>query len=71
MLHNDDKNDFDYVILTIMSLTPLNETDAELRTKEAHQTGVALLLVTHKEAGGTVSGSVRIERIIVTIEPAE
>src|SRR3954447_14438517 len=49
LLHNDDKNDFDFVIDTIVALTPLNEPDASNRTKEAHQTGVALLLVTHKE----------------------
>src|SRR5687768_17173560 len=49
LLHNDDKNDFDFVIDTIVALTPLNEQDASKRTLEAHQSGVALLLTTHKE----------------------
>src|SRR4051812_20553528 len=49
LLHNDDKNEFDYVIGTITQLTSLNEQDAELRAVEAHKTGVALLLATHKE----------------------
>ena len=71
MLHNDDKNDFDYVILTIMSLTPLNETDAELRTKEAHQTGVALLLTTHKERAELYKDQFESKRLTVTIEPGE
>jgi len=49
LLHNDDKNEMGYVILTVMELTTLNEQDAKLRTLEAHETGVALLLTTHKE----------------------
>src|SRR3978361_934878 len=49
LLHNDDKNDFLHVIGTIVELTPLNAEDAKERTEEAHRTGVALLLVTHKE----------------------
>ena len=49
LLHNDDTNDMVYVIGTITQLTSLNEQDAELRATEAHKTGVALLLATHKE----------------------
>src|SRR5689334_6837560 len=49
LLHNDDKNDVGYVVDTIMQLTSLNKQDAELRTKEADKTGLALLLTTHKE----------------------
>ena len=48
LLHNDDKNDLGHVVNTIMELTTLKEQDAKLRTKEAHETGVALLLTTHK-----------------------
>ena len=47
LLHNDDKNDIAHVVHTIMELTTLKEQDAKLRTKEAHETGVALLLTTH------------------------
>ena len=45
LLHNDDKNEMGFVVGTIVELTPLNRQDAELRTKEADETGVALLLV--------------------------
>src|SRR5690554_4680793 len=48
LLHNDDKNDVLHVVSTIMELTPLNSEEAKQRMKEAHHTGVALLLVTHK-----------------------
>src|SRR5438067_906192 len=49
LLHNDDRNDFDFVIHTIVELTPLKQEEAVLRTLEAHKENVALLLVTHKE----------------------
>src|SRR6478736_3326948 len=49
LLHNDDKNEMMFVVTTIVELTTLNEQDAKQRTVEAHQTGVALLVVTHKE----------------------
>ena len=49
LLHNDDKNDVQHVIGTVVELTPLNKQEALARTTEAHKTGVSLLLVTHKE----------------------
>src|SRR5688572_1593693 len=49
LLHNDDVNDVEHVVHTIVALTPLNIEDAVVRTLEAHETGVALLLTTHKE----------------------
>jgi ATP-dependent Clp protease adaptor protein ClpS len=71
LLHNDDKNSFDYVISTIMELTPLNEQDAELRTREADDTGVALLLVTHKERAELYKEQFESKGLTVSIEPAE
>ena len=44
LLHNDDVNDMQHVIDTLLELTPLNQKDAELRTVEANDTGVALIL---------------------------
>jgi ATP-dependent Clp protease adapter protein ClpS len=71
LLHNDDKNDFTYVIMTIMSLTPLKQEDAVLRTVEAHESGVALLLTTHKERAELYKDQFESKRLTVTIEPAE
>ena len=71
LLHNDDKNDFDYVIGTITQLTSLNEQDAELRAVEAHKTGVALLLATHKERAELYQEQFTSKGLVVTIEPAE
>jgi ATP-dependent Clp protease adapter protein ClpS len=71
LLHNDDKNDFGYVIGTITQLTTLNEQDAELRAVEAHKTGVALLLATHKERAELYQEQFTSKGLVVTIEPAE
>ena len=49
ILHNDDVNSFEHVIVTILKLTHLNEQEAIERTVEAHVTGTSLLLVTHRE----------------------
>jgi len=71
LLHNDDKNEVQYVVTTIMSLTTLNADDAVLRTVEAHKTGVALLLTTHKERAELYQEQFQSKGLTVTIEPAE
>ena len=71
LLHNDDKNDLGFVVGTIVELTTLNEQDARLRTQEAHDTGVALLLVTHKERAELYQEQFQSKGLTVTIEPAE
>src|SRR3954462_3614245 len=71
LLHNDDKNDFLFVIRTVMELTPLGEQESKTRTIEAHETGVALLLVTHKERAELYKEQFQSKGLVVTIEPAE
>jgi ATP-dependent Clp protease adaptor protein ClpS len=71
LLHNDDHNEFEYVIVTIMTLTPLNQEDAVTRTLEAHESGVALLLTTHKERAELYRDQFGSKGLTVTIEPAE
>ena len=61
----------DYVVITIMSLTPLNEQEAETRMTEANNTGVALLLTTHKERAELYQEQFQSKGLTVTIEPAE
>jgi len=71
LLHNDDKNDMVFVVDTIVELTPLNKQDAENRMKEADDSGVALLLVTHKERAELYKDQFESKGLTVTIEPAE
>lgn len=71
LLHNDDKNDMLYVCETIISLTPLNKEDAIERMMEAHESGVALLLTTHKERAELYKDQFESKGLTVSIEPAE
>ena len=59
------------MITTVVSLTPLNEDAARVRTIEAHETGVALLLTTHKERAELYKEQFQSKGLVVTIEPAE
>src|SRR5262245_39686770 len=71
ILHNDDKNDVEHVISTLILLCAFNKQDAELRTLEAHDTGCALLLITHKERAELYVDQFQSRSLTVTIEPAE
>ena len=71
LLHNDDVNSPQFVIESIIELTPLKKQDAELRMKEADETGVALLLTTHKERAELYKDQFESKGLTVTIEPAE
>ena len=71
LLHNDDKNDVLFVAETILELTPLNQQEAVLRMKEAHEEGVALLLHTHKERAELYQDQFESKGLTVTIAPDE
>jgi ATP-dependent Clp protease adapter protein ClpS len=71
LLHNDDVNTHVHVVKSIVELTHLNEQDATVRTEEADKTGVALLLVTHKERAELYREQFQSKGLTVTIEPAE
>lgn len=69
LLHNDDHNDMEYVALTVCKLTPLNMKEAVRRMWEAHTSGVALLLVTHRERAELYVEQFASCGLTVTIEP--
>ena len=69
LLHNDDVNSMDHVVLTILKLTPLKEADAIEKTIEAHETGVSLLLVTSKERAELYVEQFTTFSLTVTAEP--
>ena len=71
LLHNDDKNEMGFVVRTIVELTPLDEQAAKQRMMEADQTGVALLLTTHKERAELYKDQFESKGLTVTIEPVE
>lgn len=71
LLHNDDVNTFDHVIKSILQLTTLDPQQAVLRALEAHETGVALLLTTHKERAELYCEQFASLSITATMEPAD
>lgn len=71
LLHNDDKNDMEFVVVTIVELTPLKEPEAVLCTLEAHKEKVSLLLVTHKERAELYKDQFESKGLTVSIEPDE
>jgi ATP-dependent Clp protease adaptor protein ClpS len=70
LLHNDPVNDFVHVIETICDLTPLSPQRAAAVTMEAHNSGVALVLMTHKERAELYLDQFQSKSLKVTIEPA-
>ncbi|TVQ62756.1 MAG: ATP-dependent Clp protease adaptor ClpS [Phycisphaerales bacterium] len=71
LLHNDDVNEVGHVVASIVELTPLRKEEAFHRTVEAHETGVSLILVTHKERAELYRDQFRTKRLSVSIEPGE
>jgi ATP-dependent Clp protease adaptor protein ClpS len=71
LLHNDDKNDVGFVVVTIMELTPLKQEEAIQRTLEANDQDVALLLVTHKERAELYREQFQSKGLTVSIEATE
>lgn len=69
LLHNDEVNTFEHVIRSILKLTSLTLEEAIERTIEAHENGVALLLITHRERAELYADQFATVQLTVTIEP--
>lgn len=69
ILHNDDINTGEHVVLSILKLTSLTVADAELKMREADRTGLSVLLVTHRERAELYEEQFRSFNLTVTIEP--
>jgi ATP-dependent Clp protease adaptor protein ClpS len=70
LLHNDDVNDQEHVVAAILALTNLKPAEAVRCMKEAHQTGVGLVLNTHRERAELYVTQFQRRDLTVTIEPA-
>lgn len=69
LLHNDDVSLMTDVVNTVVELTPLNRQDALTVVMEADKTGVALVLVTHRERAELYQDQFKSKSLTVTIEP--
>lgn len=70
LLHNDAVNTFDHVISAVVKLAYLPVEEAIVKTIEAHESGVALLLVTHLERAELLQEQFASMLITVTLEAA-
>lgn len=71
ILHNDDVNTMEHVVVSILKLTPLELPEAVQKTLEAHETGQAVLLVTTKERAELYVEQFATFKLTVTCEPDE
>ncbi len=69
LLHNDDVNDMLFVVEKVVELTPLTIEEAIERMLEAHDAGVALLLVTHRERAELYCEQFATYELTTSIEP--
>lgn len=69
LLHDDPVNDMLHVVESIMELTPLTAEESVERMLEAHNSGVALLLMTHQERAELYCEQFATFKLTVTTEP--
>jgi ATP-dependent Clp protease adaptor protein ClpS len=72
MLHNDDHNSFEHVIVSLLTIVPSLTADGAVAiTMEAHNTGVALVIVTPLERAEFYSERLGECGLTSTIEPGD
>ncbi|QOI99742.1 MAG: ATP-dependent Clp protease adaptor ClpS [Phycisphaeraceae bacterium] len=71
LLHNDDVNTLEWVVESIVELTPHTKERATVMALEAHVAGLTLIMTTHKERAELVQEQFTSKSLTVTIEPAE
>ena len=70
MLHNDDFNRRDYVVMVLIQTVPsLSQPQAESIMMEAHNNGVALVIVCDLEPAEFYCESLKSHGLTSTIEP--
>ncbi len=70
LLHNDDVNDMGFVLQSLIELTPLQLGAAVKVMEDAHEEGVALVLVTHRERAELYCEQFATKGLCATTEPA-
>ena len=69
VLHNDEVNTMDEVVLGIVKITPLSTAEAIRKMLEAHLSTTSVLLATHKERGELYVQQFASVRITTSLEP--
>ncbi|HYA87984.1 MAG TPA: ATP-dependent Clp protease adaptor ClpS [Nitrospirota bacterium] len=69
LLHNDDRNSMDYVVLSLMQVFKFAKGESERIMLEAHHKGVALCVVEPLEQAELHRDQLHALSLIATIEP--
>jgi ATP-dependent Clp protease adaptor protein ClpS len=70
LLHSDEQTDKVFVVESICDLTPLSAQRAAAVMMEAHRSGIAHMLTTHRERAELYVEQFETRRLKVTMEPA-
>lgn len=70
LLHNDDQNNLEFVIMALIQLAAMKLEAATKVVSEAHHTGVALICATHRERAELFQEQFTSKGLTVTIEPS-
>ena len=71
LLHNDRVNYMEQVVAVVTEIVRLPRIEAEQRMLEAHRTGAAVLIVTHREHAELLVEQLRSKRLTASAEPDE
>lgn len=69
LLHNDDKNEIEFVVRAMIELAALKVQQATMVALEAHKTGVGLVCTTHQERAELYKEQFASKGLTVTVEP--
>ncbi len=70
LLHNDEHNPMDHVVISLMEVVGLALQEAERIMWEAHRTGIALVTVVPQEHGEHYCEGLKARGLKSTLEPA-
>jgi len=71
LLHNADEPTFEYVVMSVMEIANFTMERAYNVTNEAHESGVSLVKITHKEHAELLVEQFQARLLTATMEPAE
>lgn len=70
LLHNDDENEILFVVRSLVQIVHIPTPAALKATMEAHETGVALVAITHQELAELYREQLQSKGLVATIEKA-
>jgi ATP-dependent Clp protease adapter protein ClpS len=70
IVHNDDINTYEHVIISLMQIVKLEPNVALMKTVEVDTEGLSIVAITHKEHAELLQEQLQSKTLTVTIESA-